>query len=106
MIARTWRGAVAKQRAEEYHEYLLATGVPDLRATPGNLGVYVYRRFEDALAHFELVSLWDGLDSIRAFAGEPVDRARYYPDDAEFLLELAPKVLHYEVLVAPDPAAA
>jgi len=102
MIARTWRGTVDIARAEDYHRYLLATGVPDLRATPGNLGVYVFRRTEGDCAHFEMVSLWESLDSIRAFAGEPVDRARYYPEDAEFLRELAPTCTHYEVLVEPE----
>lgn len=104
MIARTWHGAVPEARADEYHEYLLETGVPDLESTPGNRGVYVFRRIEEGEAHFQLVSLWDSLDSIRAFAGDPVDKARYYPKDKEFLLELEPKVRHYDVLVGLDGA--
>ena len=102
MIARSWDGAVPEEKADEYHEYLLKTGVPDLEGTPGNRGVFVFRRIEGGKAQFRLVSLWDSLDSIRAFAGDPVDRARYYPDDREFLLELEPDVTHYEVLVKPD----
>ena len=30
-----------------------------------------------------------------------MDRARYYPEDAEFLLELEPTVTHYEVAGGP-----
>jgi hypothetical protein len=52
-------------------------------------------------AHFLFFSLWDSWEAIRAFAGEDVDRARYYPEDAEYLLELEPTVTHYEVLLAP-----
>ncbi len=102
MIARAWHGAVPEAKAEEYQEYLMKTGVPDLQNTPGNRGVYVFRRIEEGAAHFQLVSLWDSLDSIRAFAGDPVDAARYYPEDKQFLLELEPNVTHYDVLVKPE----
>lgn len=99
MIARTWHGVVPAGKAATYHEYLLATGVPDLRATPGNRGVYVFRRMDGDHAHFLLISLWESLDTIKAFAGEDIERARYYPKDADFLLELEPTVQHHEVLV-------
>ncbi len=34
----------------------------------------------------------------RAFAGADVEKAKYYPEDAEFLLEYEPRVVHYEVV--------
>jgi hypothetical protein len=43
------------------------------------------------------VSLWDSIDAIRAFAGEPVERARYYDEDPRYLLEFEPTVSHYDV---------
>ena len=101
MIARLWHGAVPRPKADEYHAYLLRTGVPDYRATPGNRGVYVLRRVEGAQTHFLLVSLWDSLEVVRAFAGADIDRARYYPEDDAFLVEREPTVTHYEVLAAP-----
>jgi heme-degrading monooxygenase HmoA len=101
MIARLWHGAVAPGRADAYMRYLEKTGLPDYRATPGNRGVYVLRREEGGVAHFLLVSLWESWDAIRAFAGDDLDRARYYPEDAEFLLELEPMVIHYEVAAVP-----
>ena len=33
------------------------------------------------------------------FAGDDLTKARYYPEDKEFLLELEPTVQHYEILV-------
>ena len=101
MIARTWHGAVPEARGDEYFAYLQRTGVPDLQATPGNRGVLVMRRVQEGYAHFLLISLWESLDAIRAFAGDDVERARYYPEDAAFLVELEPCVTHYEVLHAP-----
>jgi heme-degrading monooxygenase HmoA len=104
MIARTWHGMVPAARADEYQAYLERTGVPDLRATPGNQGVWVFRRTEDERTHFWVISLWESLASIRAFAGDDVERARYYPEDNAFLLELEPHVTHYDVVAQPDPA--
>lgn len=98
MIARTWHGVVPAAKADAYYQLLLRTGVPDYRETEGNRGVWVFRRAEGELAHFLLLTLWDTLESIKAFAGDDVDRARYYPEDSEFLLEMEPNVTHYDVL--------
>jgi hypothetical protein len=46
-----------------------------------------------------VISLWDSLDDVRAFAGEDVDTARYFPDDKRFLLEFTPKLKHFEVAI-------
>jgi len=48
------------------------------------------------------------LEAIRAFAGDTLEKARYYPEDAAFLLELEPTVTHYEVgvLTGLDAAVA
>ena len=101
MIARTWHGVVPAAKADAYFEYLSRTGLPDYRATPGNQGVTVLRRVEGDKAHFLLVSYWESMDAVRAFAGDDVEAARYYPEDTAFLLELEPNVFHYEVLSKP-----
>jgi heme-degrading monooxygenase HmoA len=101
VIARAWHGRVPAAKADAYFGYLQRTGIPDYQRTPGNRGVYVFRRIEGEEAHFLLTSLWESLESIRAFAGDDLERARYYPEDTAYLLELEPKVTHYEVLVAP-----
>ena len=100
MIARTWHGAVRAEDAEAYHRYLLDTGLQDYEQTSGNRGVYVFRRVEGSVAHFLLLTLWESWEAIRAFAGSDPERARYYPEDERFLLELEPTVTHYEVLDA------
>jgi heme-degrading monooxygenase HmoA len=98
MIARTWHGVTDASKAEEYFDYLNKTGVPEYRTTEGNLGVYVLRRIEGDRAHFLLLTLWESADAIRKFAGSDIERAKYYPEDERFLLELEPTVTHYEVL--------
>jgi heme-degrading monooxygenase HmoA len=99
MIARTWKGRVPVTKAAEYHEFLLRSGVPDYRATPGNLGVLVAQRVEGDEAHFVLTTLWESVESIKAFAGEQFERARYYPEDDDYLIERDTFVTHADVLV-------
>src|SRR3712207_6728943 len=101
MIVRIWHGATTAAKSDRYLDYLNETGVPDYRATEGNLGVYVLRRIEDERAHFLTLSLWESMEAIRGFAGSDPEKARYYPEDEEFLLDFEPTVEHYEVLSGP-----
>ncbi len=100
MIARIWSGRTPKSRADRYLSYLKKTGLKDYKATRGNRGVYVLRRTVDGNAEFTLISLWDSLEAIRRFAGADVDKAVYYREDKDFLLELEPKVSYYKVMIA------
>jgi hypothetical protein len=45
------------------------------------------------------MTLWDSVESIKRFAGEDIHKARYYPEDKDYLLEMEPHVTHYEVFV-------
>ena len=101
MIARIWHGVTAAARADEYLDYLDRTGVPDYQATRGNRGVYVLRRIEGEQAHFLTLSFWESIEAIKGFAGPDPERARYYPEDKEFLLGFEPAVEHYEVVAGP-----
>jgi len=100
MIARIWHGITPKSKADEYVEYLNKTGIPDYQATEGNRGVHVLRRIEGEQAHFLTLTFWDSVDAIKKFAGEDFEKARYYPEDKDFLLEFEEKVTHYEVMVS------
>lgn len=53
-----------------------------------------------------MLNLWDSLDAVRAFAGPDVEAAKYYPEDARFLLHFEPKVTHHHVPVAVVESAA
>jgi heme-degrading monooxygenase HmoA len=101
MIARTWHGIVSAAKADAYADFLLRVALPDYQGTPGNKGVTFLRRVEGDTAHFLLITLWESLDSIKQFAGDDVEKARYYPEDTDFLLEFEPNAFHYEVLNQP-----
>jgi heme-degrading monooxygenase HmoA len=98
LIARVWHGVTDAARADEYAAYLARTGARDCRATPGNRGVNVLRRVKQDRAEFTFISFWESFDAIRRFAGEDYEKARYYPEDRDFLIELEPCVEHHEVI--------
>ena len=100
MIARTWHGCVPAAKADAYYEYLTQTGIADYQATPGNRGVIMQRRIEGDIAHFVLMTLWDSIDSIKRFAGEDYEKARYYPGDDDYLVEREIHVVHADLLMA------
>jgi heme-degrading monooxygenase HmoA len=98
MIARIWHGITARAKGDAYAGFLNARAIPDYRGTAGNLSVHILRRDEDDRTHFITLTFWESLETIKGFAGEPVDRAKYYPEDRDFLLEFEPKVQHWEVV--------
>jgi heme-degrading monooxygenase HmoA len=103
MIARQWVGETLESDADTYGKYLEETGVKEIRATKGNEGVWLLRRVHEGRAEFIVISMWDSLESIKAFAGEEYEKAVYYPEDEKFLLHLSPHVSQYEVLVCVAP---
>jgi ribosomal protein S18 acetylase RimI-like enzyme len=76
------------------------TGVAGYRQTSGNQGVYMLRRFAGDRCQFMMLSLWESLDAIRAFAGEEHEAAVFYPEDDRFLIERDETAEHFEVVAA------
>ncbi len=98
MIVRMWHGRVPAGKAAAYRDFLNQRAIPDYRSTPGNLSVHILERSQGEVTHFITLTFWESLEAIRAFAGEDVERAKYYPEDRDFLLEFEPTVVHYEVV--------
>lgn len=95
-ITRIWHGRTRIEHADEYLEFLEKTGVADYKKTPGNLSVEILRRVEADVCHFWTVTKWDSFESIKKFAGEDYEKARYYEEDKQYLLEFEPRVIHCE----------
>ena len=102
MIARSWDGLTKAALADTYADYIKETGLRDLTGTSGNRGAYLLRRREGEKARFRVMSFWGSMEEIRRFAGEDLERARYYPEDERFLDALTPTVEHFEVVAGSD----
>ena len=98
MIARRWHGRVPITKAEAYLGLMVEVGLPDYRSTEGNRGAWCLHRREAETVHVEMFTLWQDEAAIRRFAGEELNRAKYYGFDGDYLFELEPEVVHFEVI--------
>ncbi|HCT78594.1 MAG TPA: hypothetical protein DGG94_16780 [Micromonosporaceae bacterium] len=74
--------------------------------TPGNRGAQMLTRdLGGGRTEVLTLSWWDSLESIKAFAGEDINVAVYYPEDDEYLIAHEDTVTHFEVASsAPNPS--
>jgi heme-degrading monooxygenase HmoA len=97
MIARIWNGKTDIAHFETYSEFLEQVAIPDYEKTPGFRGLVFLRNQDDLHASFKLITYWDSIQSIKGFAGPDYKKAKYYPEDKNFLLHFEEETEHYEV---------
>ena len=103
MIARVWKARAAPERASEYAAYLQSTVEPELSAIHGYRGVTLLERERDGLVEVTVVTWWESLESIRAFAGDAVETAVVHDSAARMLLDFDRDVAHHRVVVDVRP---
>lgn len=94
MITRIWHGRTKKEHADIYRNYVIKTGVPEYQNSHGNLDVQILQRDDGDITHIWIVTQWKNIESIKSFAGKDISKAKYYPEDEKYLLELEPNVIH------------
>jgi heme-degrading monooxygenase HmoA len=93
-----WRGWVSTDRAGEYVAYISRTGLVEYRQTPGNLGAEMWTRdLGDGRSEVTTLSWWESIDDVHGFAGDDIERAVFYPEDDEYLIDREITVTHHEV---------
>jgi len=99
LIARLWHGMTRLSDADEYAEFMKVRAAPDYGSVDGLERLYFLRRDESDVAHFLLVTIWDSMDSVKQFAGDEPEKAKYYSEDDDFLLEKEVTSALYEVFL-------
>ena len=98
MIARIWTGATAGAAADAYEQYMREVALPGYADVAGNRAVLMLRRARgDDQTEFTMVTVWDSIDGIIAFAGPDPEQAVFYPRDDQFLIERDLTARHYRV---------
>lgn len=95
MITRIWHGKTKKEIADTYRQYVSDTGIKEYLETDGNLDTQIWQKDENGITHIWTVTRWKDFNSIKKFAGEDFQKAKYYPEDKKYLLEFEPNVDHY-----------
>ncbi len=94
MIARIWEGRTTLSKAADYKEFLLRVAVRDYKSVKEIQRIQFLHHVENKLSYFTLITFWPSIETIKKFAGPDYEKAKYYPEDDEFLLEFPEKVKH------------
>ncbi len=99
MIMRIWHGRTRVSDGDRYAEFMRERAAPDYSSVDGLQKLYFLRKDKEKVSHFLLLTLWDSMDAVMKFAGDVPDKAKYYPEDDELLLEKEDEVDLYEMFM-------
>jgi heme-degrading monooxygenase HmoA len=97
MISRHWTAVAKPGQAEAYRRHLVNDTFPQLANIPGFLRASVLSRSVPGGTEFRVVTEWESLEAIRAFAGSSVEAAVVPPLVQELMARYDSVVVHYEV---------
>jgi mannose-6-phosphate isomerase-like protein (cupin superfamily) len=99
MITRRWRGwTTTRGNADAYVTHFEGSVRPRLDALDGFLGASLERVPGDGgRTEIVVVTRWDSMDAIRAFAGDDIDAAQVEPEARAVLDDFDEQVTHGEV---------
>jgi heme-degrading monooxygenase HmoA len=98
VIARQWKGVARPGCADDYIEHLRRETFPALRALAGFAQATVMRREVGDGTEFQVVTVWQSLDAIRAFAGDDVEVAVVPPAAQALMLRYDDRAVHYQIV--------
>jgi heme-degrading monooxygenase HmoA len=95
-IARHWTGLCKQDRASDYIHHLEQETFPRLKQINGFVRASILNRKTDEGIEFLIITEWNSLDAIRAFAGDLYETA-VVPDAAQqMMIRFDTTVRHYE----------
>jgi heme-degrading monooxygenase HmoA len=98
MIVRAWRGRASSAKPQAYIDHFNRTVLPELRDIPGFRGASLLREDRADGVEFIVLTRWDSMDAVHAFAGGDVSLAVVEPE-AVAALETFDKTVHHYTLV-------
>lgn len=106
MIARMWRGSATVVDAAAYERHFATKVVPHLEDIAGHRGAFLLRREADSRVDFLAVTLWESIETIKAFAGPRPEIAVVEPEARAALSEFDDFATHFEVVHSTAARAA
>jgi len=98
MIIRLWRGIARKECEAVYSSHFNDDVFPKLRQLGGFHGATILRRRNDGV-EITVLTRWESMNAIRAFAGENTDVAVVAPSAQRLFVSFDKFVTHHEVVV-------
>jgi heme-degrading monooxygenase HmoA len=98
MISRHWKGVAKLGHAEAYLRHLRSETFSRLAGLPGFVEASVLRREVDGGTEFLVVTVWDSMKAVEAFAGPDVDVAVVPAAVQAMLSSYDERVRHFEMV--------
>ncbi len=98
MIVRTWRGRAALSNPDSYPAHFRQNVVPALRKVGGFRGASLLREDGADAIEFLVLTRWESMNAVRAFAGDDPGHAVVEPEAVAALTNFDRRVRHYEVV--------
>ena len=102
VVIRVFRPTIHPGKEAEFESFLRDTAVPLVSRQSGIVAQHVGKPRDPSSTEYLYVTVWQDVDSIRAFAGEQWQEAVIAPDEAHLLKDTW--IGHYEALPITDPA--
>jgi heme-degrading monooxygenase HmoA len=97
MIARCWRATAADDGARRYAEHFRTSVLPQLRRLDGFRRADLLTRAVDGHTEIEVITVWESMAAVTAFAGEAVERAVVEHAARAVLLDHDQTVRHFRL---------
>ena len=101
MIIREWRCRARQSEAAKYPDHFRSEVIPELRSVQGFVGALLSQRQSGDYVEFLVLTRWNSMDAIRAFAG--AENAVIDPRAMATVVAYDDKVRHYDVLEELSP---
>jgi heme-degrading monooxygenase HmoA len=96
MIIRVFRPTIYPGKEAEFESFLRETAIPLVSQQSGVIAQHVGKPRDSSSTEFVYVSVWEDVESIRAFAGERWQEAVIAPEEEHLLKDTW--IGHYEVI--------
>ena len=97
MISRQWKGIIKAEAHNQYITFLKEIVFEEAKALPGFQSAHIYRRPLDLGYEFLIATEWTDLESIKAFAGEDIEKAVVPPEAQKMMISFDKTVSHYQI---------
>ena len=99
-IVRSWEATADRGGAAAYERHFADHVLPSLLKVSGYLGATLLRRDEaDGRVRLLVLTTWESMESIRAFAGQDVEAAVVADEAAKVLASYDNRVKHYRAVI-------
>lgn len=103
MIARIWRASATAEGADRYREHFTGAVLPELTRCDGFVDASLLERAGPERTDIQVITRWESLAKIEAFAGADVETAVVEPAAQAALLDYARTVDHYTITATHQP---